>query len=128
MTRPDAHLTRSLRKVGFHERKSIGILILDMGSQSPQATVYVGRTLLSVDFGFDLRPETKNGRRMDGQIKIKTKIKTRVKGDGQECPSHISLCAHSLSHCRVVHFSRSLRKVGFHGRKSIGVLILDMGS
>ena len=29
------HLSRPLRKVGFHERTSIGILILDMGSQSP---------------------------------------------------------------------------------------------
>jgi hypothetical protein len=28
-------LSRSLRKVGFHERQSVAILILDMGSQSP---------------------------------------------------------------------------------------------
>ena len=29
------HPLRWLRKVGFHERKSIGILILDVGSQNP---------------------------------------------------------------------------------------------
>jgi hypothetical protein len=85
----------------------------------------VGRTLLSVAFDLDLNPRSQNSpiSRKNTQA-----IKTKVKGDGQECPSHISLCPHSLSHCRVVHFSRSLRKGGFYERKSIGVLILDMGS
>ena len=46
-------------------------------------TVFVGRTLLSVAFDLDLglKPKTGTG--------WQSEIKTKVKGDGQECPSHI---------------------------------------
>jgi hypothetical protein len=77
------HLSHSLRKVGFHERRSIGILILDMGSQSPhplfakgaRRTVYVGRTLLSVAFGFDLSLKPKTGAAWTGESRSRPRSK-----------------------------------------------------
>jgi hypothetical protein len=86
----------------FHERKSSGILIVDMGNQSPhpfdfaqgtRRTVCAGRTLLSVAFDFEFDCEL--GASRSG---IKTKSRIKVNGDGQECPSHILSLTSFLAH------------------------------
>jgi hypothetical protein len=85
-----AHLWRSLRKVGFHERKSMGILILDTGSQSPHP------------FGFAQGRLSFSQRvREEGWGIQNNQNRTKIKGDGQECPSHTFSVHVPCSHCPI---------------------------
>jgi hypothetical protein len=99
--------SRSLRKVGFHERRSIGILNLEPRQE---------RTLAAKaesPYSTSARPKSCPSRSLpDDSVALAVALAKVVLGRWR----------------RVPHLSRSLRKVGFHERKSIGILILDMGS